>query len=230
MLLRALCLSLTIAASAWAPAWAARPVLVELYTAQGCQACTKANGLADELSQREGVLALTFPVDYWDYLGWTDTFAKPEFAQRQKAYMRGLKQRDVFTPQVIIDGRAQASAARTDRIDALLAEAARQRGRSPALRFFAGGFVRIEAGTAPKAGADVWLIRYDPKPEPVEVAAGETRGQTLAYANVVREIVRLGGWSGRRKTLAVPPDDDRLKTIVVLQGARGGRILGLIER
>jgi hypothetical protein len=231
MLLRALAIALTITGAAWAPAWAARPVLVELYTAQGCQACTKANGLADELSQRDGVLALTFPVDYWDYLGWTDTFAKPEFTARQKTYMRRLRQRDVFTPQVVVDGRAQASAARTDRIDALVKDAARARASGRSLKFFGGGFVRVDAGTAPKGGADVWLIRYDPKPDPVEVKAGETEGQTLAYANVVREMVRLGGWTGKRRTFALPEaGDHKLKTLILLQAAKGGRVLDILER
>jgi hypothetical protein len=208
-----------------------RPVVVELYTAQGCEACTKANGLADELAQRGGVLPLTFSVDYWDYLGWSDTFAKPEFTARQRAYMRPLGQRDVYTPQVVVDGRAQAPGTRTDRVNALVAEAAKARGTSPPIRFYGGDFVRIEAGTAPRGGTDIWMVRYEPQPEAVEVTSGETRGQTLAYANVVRELVRIGGWTGKRRTFAIPKaSTPGLKTAILMQGAKGGRILAVLER
>ena len=74
--------------------------MVELYTSQGCEACTKANALIADLAGRRDVLALTFPVDYWDYLGWKDTFAKPEFSTRQRAYMRASGQREVFTLRI----------------------------------------------------------------------------------------------------------------------------------
>lgn len=225
-------LAFSIAIVMGPPAWAARPVVVELYTSQGCEPCTKANGLVDELSQREGVLPLTFSVDYWDYLGWADTFAKPEFTARQRAYMRKLGQREVYTPQVVVDGRGQAPGVRSDRIDALIREAARSQPPGPAMRFHAGGFVRVEAGPPVRGGGELWLVRYEPRPEPVEIAQGDNRGQTLAYANVVRELTRLGSWSGRRKTFALPKaeDDPRLKTVILLQGAEGGGVLSAIER
>ena len=92
-------------------ATAKRPVVVELFTSQGCGACTRANALVADLAERPDVLALTFPVDYWDYLGWKDTFARPEFSARQRAYMKAAGQREVYTPQVVIDGAPQAPAA-----------------------------------------------------------------------------------------------------------------------
>ena len=88
------------------------PVIVELFTAQGCSSCSDANALVGELAEREGVLPLTFSVDYWDYLGWPDTFALPEFTERQKAYARRLGPREVYTPQVVVDGAKQASGAK----------------------------------------------------------------------------------------------------------------------
>jgi len=106
-----------------AAAAAKTPVVVELYTAQGCGACGEANVYASKLAERPGVLVLTFPVDYWDYLGWADTFAKPVFADRQKAYVAKLSLREPYTPQVVVDGRMQASGARPDRIDRLVKDA-----------------------------------------------------------------------------------------------------------
>src|SRR4029079_15369870 len=82
------------------------PVVVELFTAQGCASCGDANAYLAKLADRPGVLALTLPVDYWDYLGWADTFAKPEFAERQKAYVSKLSLREPYTPQVVVAGRA----------------------------------------------------------------------------------------------------------------------------
>src|SRR5438552_18648429 len=105
---------------------AAKPlVLVELYTAQGCRTCAEANGLVGKLAERPGVLPLTFSVDYWDYLGWADTFAKPEFAERQKAYVAKLSLREPYTPQVVVDGQAQASGAKAERVEKLVKDAAK---------------------------------------------------------------------------------------------------------
>lgn len=210
---------------------ATAPVVVELYTSQGCSACAKANGLVADLAKDKTVLPLTFAVDYWDYLGWTDTFAKPEFTARQRAYMRKLSQRDVYTPQVIVDGRSQAAGVRPDKVQALIRQASKDRVRPPRLSIFASNFVRLEAGAAPKGGADVWLVRYEPKSEPVEVTEGESRGQTVAYANAVRELTRLGSWTGRRRTFALPQTDAKgLKTVILVQGSKGGRILGVLHR
>ncbi len=218
-------------AEAAPPRRPAAPVVVELYTSQGCSACGKANGLVGELAKDKGVLPLTFAVDYWDYLGWTDTFAKPEFTARQRAYMRKLSQRDVYTPQAIVDGRSQAPGTRTDKVQALVRQAAKDRPKPPRLSFFAGNFVRVESGTAPKGGAEIWLVRYEARPEPVEVTDGESRGETVAYVNAVRELTRLGSWTGRRRTLPLPPTEGAgAKTVILLQAARGGRILGVLQR
>ncbi len=96
------------------------PVVVELYTAQGCGSCREANVFLDKLAERPGVLALTFPVDYWDYLGWSDTFARPEFAARQKAYVARLELREPYTPQVVVDGRREAPALKPEQVERLV--------------------------------------------------------------------------------------------------------------
>src|SRR5271168_3797085 len=108
-----------------APVAAKPPVVVELYTAQGCSSCVHSGDLIGDLAGRPHVLALTFGVDYWDYLGWPDSFAQPAFAARQRAYMKAMGVRDVYTPQVVIDGRSQAAAVSDASVDKLIAVAAR---------------------------------------------------------------------------------------------------------
>jgi hypothetical protein len=212
---------------------ARQPVVVELFTSQGCSACVAADKLLDQLADRPGVLALTFAVDYWDYLGWNDTYAKPEFSARQKAYMQRQSLRDLYTPQVIIDGKGQAAGAEPKKIDASIDRARRARTRAPPMRFVRRSHVQIGPGHRPEGGAEVWLIRYDPALHTVKVKRGENRGQTLAQRNVVRELVRLGAWSGKRRSYALPataPGDSGLKTCILLQMAKGGRILGVLQR
>lgn len=216
-----------------APAVAAAkpPVVVELYTAQGCASCGEANQFVGKLAERPGVLALTFPVDYWDYLGWADTFAKPEFADRQKAYVAKLALREPYTPQVVIDGRAQAGGRDTEKVDKLLAEAARAPHDPPDMAFVGDRRVDVGTGRVPRGGAEVWLVRYDPKPQEVVVRKGDNRGQTVEQTNVVREIKRLGAWRGRPTAYRLPaPAEDGLATAVLVQGPKGGHILAVARK
>ena len=215
-----LVLALPLAAEARAP------VVVELYTAQGCASCGEANAYVAKLAERKDVLALTFPVDYWDYLGWADTFAKPEFAERQKAYVAKLSLREPYTPQVVVDGQAEAAGSKTERINKLVKDAAKAVKASPDIRF-AGSRVYVGTARAPKGGGEVWLVRYDPKTQEVAVRAGDNKGQTIAEKNVVREVARLGAWKGHPVAFRLPAaDDEGLKTLVIVQGAKGGRVLG----
>jgi hypothetical protein len=211
---------------------ARRPIVVELYTSQGCSSCVAADKLLDQLAERPNVLALTLAVDYWDYLGWNDTFARPEFSARQRAYMKRLALRDLYTPQVIVDGAAQAPGADSAKVEALIKDAQRGKDPAPKMRLLRHGRLQVGAGRAPKGGAEVWLVRYDPGLQEVTVKRGENRGQTLAEKNVVRSLVRLGPWTGKSRTYAVPPADGagKLKTAFLLQTARGGRILAVLAK
>lgn len=210
-----------------APAFARAPVLVELFTSQGCANCGDANAYAAALATRDDVLPLIYSVDYWDYLGWRDTFAKPEFTNRQKAYVARLTKRPVYTPQMVVDGRTQASGVRQGLIERLIDEAKAFGKKPPAIRRPSPDRIRVSAGAVPKGGAEVWLIRYDPRAREVEIPKGENRGKTLAYRNVVRELHRLGSWSGKSKAYRLPAGDESLKEAVVLQQAGGGRVLAL---
>lgn len=217
---------------AW-PAGAAaakRPVLVELFTAQGCRSCTEANEHLNRLAERPGVLALTFSVDYWDYLGWTDTFAEPEYAERQKAYVARLKLREPYTPQVVINGEEQAEGLKSGEVDRLVRAATAEPRYPPDMRFVGERRVDVGSGRAPRGGAEVWLVRYDPRAVEVAVRAGDNRGETVVQRNVVRQYVRLGSWRGRPQAYRVPAaPDDGLKTAVIVQAPRGGRVIGVAQ-
>jgi hypothetical protein len=210
---------------------AAKPrVVVELFTAQGCASCGEANAFVGKLADRPGVLALTFPVDYWDYLGWADTFAKPEFTDRQKAYVAKLSLREPYTPQVVVDGRSQAAGGKTDQVEKLVRDAAKAPHDPPDIRFIGDRRVDVGSGRAPKGGGEVWLIRYDPREQDVAVKSGDNKGQTIGQKNVVRDIQRLGAWRGRPVAFKLPEaSEDGLKTVVLVQAGRGGRVLGAAE-
>ena len=220
-------LALPVAAAAKSPV-ARPPVVVELYTAQGCASCGEANAYVAKLAQRKDVLALTFSVDYWDYLGWADTFAKPEFADRQKAYVARLSLREPYTPQVVVDGRAEAAGQKSDRVERLVREAERAPRNPPDIRFIGPRRVDVASGRAPKGGGEVWLIRSDPREQDVVVKSGDNRGQTIVQKNVVRDVQRLGVWRGRPTAYRLPtPADEGLKSVVIVQAGRGGRILAV---
>ena len=176
----------------------------------------------------KGVLPLTFAVDYWDYLGWKDTFARPEFAERQRAYDKRFGVAEVFTPQVVVDGRAQTAAVKAEAVDKLVREARRAPVDPPQMGW-RGDRVAVGSGRPPAGGAEVWLIRYDPREQDVEVKDGDNRGHTVAERNVVAQLTRLGAWRGRPVLLRLPAaPQDGLKTLVLVQAHDGGRILGVL--
>jgi hypothetical protein len=204
-----------------------RPVVVELFTAQGCLSCGKADAYVGQLASQKGLIALTYSVDYWDYLGWKDTFARPEFADRQRAYDKHFDVAEPFTPEVVVDGRAQTPA-KADKIDDLV-RAARHASLDPPQMRWRGGYVAIGSGKPAKGGAGVWLVRYDPSPQEVEVRDGENRGHKVTEHNVVVELTRLGAWRGRPVLLKLPaPSADGLKALVLVQGDNGGKIIGVL--
>ena len=211
------------------PAIAKPPVVVELFTAQGCSSCGKVDAQVDRLADDPGLIVLTWSVDYWDYLGWKDTFAKPEFTDRQRAYDKRFGLRDVYTPQVIVDGHLQASGATAGQMEALIREARRAPADPPDMAFLGADRVAVGSGPRPRGGGEVWLVRYDPRAQQVEVKDGDNRGQTVAERDVVREVERLGRWEGRPVALKVPaPSEEGLTTLVIVQGVDGGPIIGAL--
>ncbi len=198
--------------------------VVELFTSQGCNACPPANANLVRLSSRPDLLTLSFNVTYWDDLGWPDTFAKPEYTARQRAYQRGLGTDNVWTPQVVVDGRSHTVGRQLAHVERLIDSHLLLAGPSIAFR---NGGVGLAGGPSQSPAADVWLVRYEPAPIDVPVARGENAGQTLPHASVVRELVKLGTWSGGEAQGWVLPTPTRegLLTAVLVQMPDGGPIL-----
>lgn len=221
--MRALLFSLTLLAAG--PA-AAGPVVVELFTSQACEACPRANAAVAGLANRPDVLPLTFPVDYWDYLGWADTLAAPAFAERQRGYGRALRLRGLQTPLVVIDGAEHASGLKPGAIARMIRTRHARAGSQRLLRLDRDGGVRVSGGEAPAGGAEVWLVRYDPSLVTVAVADGPNRGRIVPHRNVVREMVKLGSWTGAPRTYSLPATPtDGLRGAVLIQAVRSREIL-----
>ncbi len=211
-----------------APAWA-RPVLVELFTAQGCASCAPANALIDELADQPDVIALTYGVDYWDYLGWPDTFARPEFAARQRDYNRRLALREVYTPQVVVNGHAQAAGVRREAVERLIRDGSDDAWNPPEIRVRGDGRIAVGSGPRLRGGGEVFLIRFDPREQTVEIRQGDARGSRVQQRNVVRQIQRLGTWNGRPTLYrAAAPPEDGLRTLILVQSVRDGRVVGAL--
>jgi len=202
--------------------------VVELFTSQGCSSCPPANDNVAALADRKDVLALSFGVTYWDYLGWKDTFASAANTERQRAYDRTLHGDGPFTPQVVIDGRADTVGIRKADIEGLIARERLAGG--PALSV-AGEALKLGAAARPSGArpADIWLVRYDPRVVQVPIKRGENSGRTLPHRNVVRALTRLGAWNGSSATLRLPPAPTGLSTAVLVQSSDGGPILAALK-
>lgn len=196
--------------------------VVELFTSQGCSSCPPANANLIRLKDRPGVLALSFAVTYWDYLGWKDTFGKPEFTERQVTYEPALGRSGPFTPQMVVNGRSDTVGNQLSEVETLIGKDTPAAGPSLSL---AGGNATIGAGAAPAKGADVWLVHYRPGVIDVPVGRGENSGHTLPHANVVHALTKLGTWTGQAVTLPLPRAGDGLATAILVQAPRGGPIL-----
>jgi hypothetical protein len=172
------------------PARAGELVLVELFTSQGCNSCPPADALLASLAGREDVLPLSFHVDYWDYLGWRDTFGSAEATLRQQAYRDAWDARYVYTPQMIVDGRHELRAPKAGDLEAAIATAAgRPHETAIAIDATADGLT-ARFGAAPP-DATLWVARYTPV-ETVEITRGENSGRTITYHNVVSGLAELG--------------------------------------
>src|SRR5262245_43951656 len=177
----------TLAAMA-APALAAetRPV-VELFTGQGCSSCPAADRILGELAREGRVIALSVPVDYWDYLGWKDTLAQHAHSLRQRGYAGGRGDRQVYTPQVVVNGAAQVIGSDRTAIDAACKQAAPSLPVSLARK---GDAIEIDVGPGQGAPATVWLLTVA-RATPVAIGRGENQGRTITYSNVVRSWQRV---------------------------------------
>ncbi|MEX0591682.1 MAG: DUF1223 domain-containing protein [Xanthobacteraceae bacterium] len=179
--------------------------VVELFTSQGCSSCPRADKLLGELAGDARLIALSLSVDYWDYLGWRDTLALHSHSMRQKGYANQRGDRQVYTPQVVINGAAETIGSDRYAIDRVVGsvDAKSKLSISVALKRN-GNNIEIEVGAGDGPDASVWIIPITNK-APVTIDRGENRGKTITYHNVVRSWTRVGEWKGAamRSTLAI---------------------------
>jgi hypothetical protein len=241
MLARRLFLGLTSAATLATAAWAGQPALrlphpivVELFTSQGCSDCPAADRLVGELAKRKDVIALSLPITYWDMLGWKDTFATDSNTQRQKSYAAVMKHSGIYTPQMIIDGRLDVVGNQRDRVLAALS-ARSSDGLAemsvPVSIGTASGRIEIAIPalkTKTKLLATIWVMRTLAQGS-VNVEQGENRNHQLTYTNVVRDLQRAGEWNGEAMKIDLPMTLAKTRhdgIAVILQSRDFGPVLG----
>jgi hypothetical protein len=176
------------------------PVLVELFTSEGCSSCPPADRVLQELSRRADVLPLAFHVTYWDRLGWPDTLGDSRFDQRQRAYAKLLGSSGVYTPQMVIQGRVDVVGSEHDRVLAVLD---RVHERAPAAPITFDGDHALLPAHSLEHPAHLWLAAFDAH-HTIPVTRGENAGRTLEHANAVRDFIELGSWDGVARAVDLP--------------------------
>lgn len=212
-------------ASAQGTTTSGNPVVVELFTSQGCSSCPPADAFLGELATRPDVIALSLHVDYWDYLGWRDPFASPEMTARQRGYAAQRNSRSVFTPQMIIQGETSAVGHQRDDVLSAIAQAAA--APAPATIDLSEQNGRLLVVITPQReglGGVVHVVSYD-LPQRMQITNGENRGQTLTYTNVVTDWMRLGEWNGERVELFAPAPQMGKGVAVIVQDGPVGPVL-----
>lgn len=202
------------------------PVVVELYTSQGCSSCPPADEFLGKLAKRDDVIALSLHVDYWDYIGWKDVFADPKYTARQHAYARAAGKRMVYTPQMVIAGQNLVVGNKPSEVGRLI----RAHNNAPVKVAISvkrkGGQIHITAEPLVKGLGDlvVQMVRFSDG-KIVRIKRGENAGRDLAYHNVVTGWNVLKKWNGASKlsfSANMPGNDD---CVIIVQAAGHGSIL-----
>lgn len=211
---------------------AERPVIVELFTSQGCSSCPAADAYFKVLKEEPGVVALSYHVDYWDYLGWRDTLGGAEFSQRQYDYAESRGDKNIYTPQTIINGSGHFVGSQRSKLSGAIDSA---RAENPghwvdiAMSDNATDvMINISAGR-PMKEATLWLLAFTPSIS-TEIKKGENAGSTVDYHNVVRKMVPAGMWHGDAAKIVLPKSsvipEDCKGWVALLQEGKVGRVIG----
>jgi len=208
----------------------APPVVVELFTSQGCSSCPPADHFLGELAQRSDVLALAFHVDYWNYIGWTDPFASKVATQRQRDYAQQLALRYVYTPQMVVNGVTEGVGAEPDTIMPLIKAAAADPAPRAVTTLARTGDGHLAVHIAPGSTSEpalIWLVGFD-RVDKTSVLRGENEGRTATDYHVVRSFREIGTWNGSAVDLDIAGNaaagDGSVAVLVQLHGT--GRIIG----
>jgi hypothetical protein len=205
------------------------PVVVELFTSQGCNTCPPADAYLGELAKRRDVVALSLHVDYWDYIGWKDPFAIAIATKRQRAYSSQFGRGFVYTPQMVVDGAAEAVGSHRDVVARKIDKARAVADKFPVQIAYKGNdtiIVSLPAAQGAAKEATVWLVLFDGK-HTTDIKRGENGGKKLTYYNVVREFRQIGTWTGKAMTIPLKVDDEGRDGCAVLVQVDGtGRIVG----
>jgi len=191
-----------------APAYAGEPrAVVELFTSQGCSSCPPADRLMGELAKDPSLVTMSLAVDYWDYLGWKDTLALQGHSIRERAYANARGDREVYTPQAVINGIAPVLGSDKTAIENAIAQTRRDAAPLllPVTMAVKDGAVSVDvpAATDSHSSGEVWLCPITDKAQ-IAITRGENSGHTLTYYNVVRRWVKLGDWNGQAQTFTLP--------------------------
>jgi hypothetical protein len=191
------------------PAHAEPRAVVELFTSQGCSSCPPADQIIGELANDPSVIALSMPIDYWDYLGWKDTLADSRFSARQKAYSRMRGDREVYTPQAVVNGSAHVVGSDRESIEDAIGETKKADNvmSVPVGMTLAGKQIHVSVAAAHKVHGsmhgEVWIGSVS-KAVPIAIGRGENRGREITYHNVVRNLLKVGDWNGSSGSWTVP--------------------------
>jgi len=209
------------------------PVVVELFTSQGCSSCPPADALMVKLVQREDVIGLALHVDYWDYIGWKDEFGDPAYTRRQKGYARTGARKMIYTPQMIINGQQDVVGARAMEVVDLINQHKNKPRKVAVQAKRTDG--RIVINVQPLTGLgedlgpyDIHLVRYTPT-RTSKITRGELAGRVLEYVNIVDDWTVLDQWDGKSATsLSADIEGDR-PVVVLIQRPEFGAILAAVQ-
>ena len=207
------------------PAVADGPVVLELYTSQGCSSCPPADALLHDLAERGDVIPLALHVDYWDYIGWADSFADPSHTRRQQNYAAVAGVNTIYTPQMVIGGQDHVVGTKPMEVaEAIMAQKAPTGVVVSVAR--SGNELTISGQTrrALPSGTQVQVVRYSPL-ETVDIRRGENAGRTLTYSNIVTDWDVVGEWSGGGTLEMTVPVSGSAPVVVIVQEQGPGAVL-----
>lgn len=205
------------------------PVVVELFTSQGCSSCPPADAMLHQLAERDDVIALALHVDYWDYIGWKDIFAVPAYTERQRGYARANGRRMIYTPQMVINGQDDVVGTKPMDVSDLIRKHSDAEPKVAIDVKRVGTSIEISAKPLALIGAmSIQMVRYSPLSE-VEITRGENRGHTLSYANVTEAWTELAQWDGAEAIEITADAAGDQPVVVLVQGAGFGPILAAAQ-